>query len=180
MWAPVSSTRRCPLFATAPGDSATYVGDRCEACGRAHPIIRDIQGHWTQEVLIAQDGSEISWAALNMHDDTFLHVRQFQFVQDTPGQAVLRLVPANGFGEKDVDRIQRNLGRKLSGQIAFTIELTDAIALSSRGKAIYVDQRIASASQVLPRSVMVDVFTQYPSHRPDPKQQGAGIMYTFL
>ena len=48
----------------------------------------DIRGHRIQEVLIAVDGSEISWTSLNMHDDTFLLVRQFQFTQEIPGQAV--------------------------------------------------------------------------------------------
>ena len=131
-----------PLIRYRTGDWATYVGDRCQACGREHAIIRDIRGHRTQEVLIAADGSEISWTALNMHDDTFMHVKQFQFVQDTPGRAVLRIVPADGFREDDADRIQRNLGRKLDVRLTFTIELVDAIPLSARGKTIYVDQQI--------------------------------------
>lgn len=131
-----------PFIRYRTGDWATYVGSRCEACGREHTIIRDIRGHRTQEVLIAADGFEIPWAALNVHDDTFIRVRQFQFVQETPGQAVLRLVPTDSFGEDDAARIRRNLARKLDGQLSFTIELVDAIGLSIRGKAIYVDQRI--------------------------------------
>jgi phenylacetate-CoA ligase len=131
-----------PFIRYRTGDWATYVGERCQACGREHTLIRDIRGHRTQEVLIAADGSEISWAALNMHDDTFLHVRQFQFMQETPGQAVLRILPADGFGEDDVNRIHRNLGRKLDRRLDFTIELVESISLSARGKAIYVDQRI--------------------------------------
>lgn len=131
-----------PFIRYRTGDYATYVGNRCNACGREHPIIRDIRGHRTQEVLMAADGSEISWTALNMHDDTFLHVRQFQFSQDTPGQAVLQIVPADGFRQEDTERIRRSLGRKLNGQLAFTIELVEAIPLSPRGKAIYIDQRI--------------------------------------
>ena len=75
-----------PFIRYRTGDWATYVGDRCEACGREHPIIRDIRGHRTQEMLLASRWPEISWTALNMHDDTFVHVRQFQFLQDTPGQ----------------------------------------------------------------------------------------------
>jgi phenylacetate-CoA ligase len=137
-----------PFIRYRTGDWATYVGGRCEACGREHTLIRDIRGHRTQEVLIAADDSEISWTALNMHDDTFMHVRQFQFFQETPGQAVLRIVPADGFGEDDAERIHRNLGRKLDRQLAFTIELTEAIPLSARGKAIYVDQRIQQEKKV--------------------------------
>ena len=131
-----------PFIRYRTGDWATYIGDRCQACGREHIIIRDIRGHRTQEVLIAADGSEIPWAALNMHDDTFIHVRQFQFRQETPGQAVLRVVPADGFGEEDAVRIHRNLGRKLNGQVTFAIKIVEAIPLTARGKAIYVDQRI--------------------------------------
>ncbi len=131
-----------PLIRYRTGDWATYVGNRCEACGREQIILRDIQGHRIQEVLIAADGTEISWTSLNMHDDTFLHVRQFQFVQETPGKAVLRIVPADGFQEEDAGRIYRNLGRKLDGQLVFAIESVTAIPLSPRGKAIYVDQRV--------------------------------------
>jgi phenylacetate-CoA ligase len=131
-----------PFIRYRTGDWATYVGNHCEACGRAHTLIRDIRGHRTQEVLIAADGSEIPWTALNMHDDTFFHVRQFQFLQETPGQAVLRIVPADGFGEEDSDRIHRNLDHKLDSRLDFTIELVDAILLSPRGKTIYIDQRI--------------------------------------
>jgi len=79
-----------------------------------------------------------------MHDDTFLHVRQFQFYQHTPGQAVLRVMPAKGFGDEDRRRIQQNLGYKLDGQVTLIIELVDSIPLSPRGKAVYVDRPIAS------------------------------------
>jgi phenylacetate-coenzyme A ligase PaaK-like adenylate-forming protein len=131
-----------PFIRYRTGDWATYVGERCEACGREHTIIRDIRGHRTQEVLIAADGSEIPWTALNMHDDTFIRVRQFQFLQETPGKAVLRVMPASGFSEDDKVRMQRNLRRKLDSQLIFTIKIVDAIPLSTRGKAIYVDQKI--------------------------------------
>ena len=136
-----------PFIRYRTGDWATYVGDRCDACGREHIVIRDIRGHRIQEVLIAADGSEISWTALNMHDDTFIRVRQFQFSQETPGQAVLQIVPADGFGEEDVERIYRNLGRKFNGQLAFKIRRVNAISLSARGKTIYVDQQIPQAKR---------------------------------
>ena len=76
-----------------------------------------------------------------MHDHTYDHVRQFQFRQDAPGRAVLRVVPAEGFGDEDRRRIHASLGRKLDGRVNFTIELVDSIPLSPRGKAVYVDQQ---------------------------------------
>jgi phenylacetate-CoA ligase len=136
-----------PFIRYRTGDYATYVADRCGACGREHAVIRDIRGHRTQEVLIAADGSQISWTALNMHDDTFCNVRQFQFYQDTPGRAVLRVVPADGFGDEDRRRILWKLGQKLDRSLDLTIEMVGAVALSPRGKAIYVNQRIPGFEQ---------------------------------
>jgi len=131
-----------PFIRYRTGDYATYVADACSACGRAHVCIRDIAGHRTQEVLVAADGAQISWTALNMHDDTFDRVRQVQFYQDTPGRAVLRIVVAEGFGEVDRRRIQASLTRKFDNRLEFTLEVVEAIPLTGRGKAVYVDQRI--------------------------------------
>jgi phenylacetate-CoA ligase len=133
-----------PFIRYRTGDFATYIGDHCSSCGRHHLIIRDIQGHRVQEMLIASDGSEISWTAMNMHDDTFDHVRQFQFYQDTPGRGILKIVPAINFDQADSLRIRVNLQKKFAGRFDFTIELCKEIPLSTRGKAIYVDQRITS------------------------------------
>lgn len=135
-----------PFIRYRTGDWATYVSDRCAECGREHIIIRNILGHRIQESLVATDGSEIPWTALNMHDNTFVHVRQFQFMQETPGRAVLKIVPASEFGNEDTERIYRNLRRKLTDQLTLGVELVDAIPLSPRGKAIYVDQRITNTS----------------------------------
>ncbi len=131
-----------PFIRYRTGDYATYVSDRCGACGRAHVCVRDIAGHRTQEVLVAADGARISWTALNMHDDTFDRVRQVQFFQDTPGRAVLRVVAAAGFSEADRRRIQESLGRKFDNRLEFTLEVVDGIPLTGRGKVVYVDQRL--------------------------------------
>ncbi len=131
-----------PFIRYRTGDEATYRAERCHLCGREHKILTDLCGHHFQEALITADGDEIPWAALNMHDDTFQQVRQFQFAQSAPGRAVLRVVPAEGFTPGDVERIGRMLDLKLRDRIALTVQVVDAIPLSGRGKAIYVDQRV--------------------------------------
>ena len=134
-----------PFIRYRTGDEATYRADRCRVCGREHRILADIRGHHLQEALITADGDEIPWSALNMHDDTFRQVRQFQFAQSTPGRAVLRVVPARGFVPGDIERIGRMLDTKLRDRIALTVQVVNGIARSGRGKAIYVDQRIERA-----------------------------------
>lgn len=137
--------RIVPFIRYRTGDMATLVGLRCEHCGRQHPIIKDIRGHRTQEMLVLAGGAQVSWTAMNMHDDTFANVRQFQFFQDTPGKAILKIVPADAFTPADRDRMVANLTAKFDGQIEFSVQKVDRINLTSRAKAVYVDQHIASA-----------------------------------
>lgn len=131
-----------PFIRYRTGDYATYVGDHCDACGRAHTLIRDVRGHRTQEMLVASDGSLIAWTAINMHDRTFDDVRQLQFRQETPGMATLLVVPSDSFDDSSRRRIIASLDHKLDGQLKVSIELVSSIPLSSRGKATYVDQRL--------------------------------------
>jgi phenylacetate-CoA ligase len=105
-------------------------------------VLKDVRGHRVQEMLVAVDGSTIVWTALNMHDDTFDRVVRFQFYQEQPGHALLRLVPGAGFSDSDRRRIEQNLARKIDGRLQVSLQIVDAIDVSARGKAIYVDQRI--------------------------------------
>ncbi len=134
-----------PFIRYRTGDFATYVGDHCEQCGRQQVIIRDIVGHRTQEMLVASDGSCIGWTALNMHDDTFRHVRRFQFFQDSPGKAILKIVPSDGFAPDEKRRILDHLAVKLSDRVSVEICLCEEIPLSPVGKVTYIDQRIETA-----------------------------------
>lgn len=133
-----------PFIRYRTDDYATYVGDRCEACGREHIVLRDIHGHRIQEILIAADGTVMPWTGLGVEgsQEAFIHVRQIQFYQDTRGRAVLKIVPAEGFNDDSRRGVYKFFKWKFEGTIDFTIELTDSIPLSPRGKAIYVDQRI--------------------------------------
>ena len=133
-----------PFIRYRTGDYAVYVDKHCDRCGRQGPVIREIRGHRIQEMLVAGDGSQIPWTALNMHDDTFTNVFRFQFFQNVPGLATLRIVPVDSFNSEDEYRIKKNLKRKLDERIAFEIEIVDSIPVSGTGKAIYVDQQIQS------------------------------------
>jgi phenylacetate-coenzyme A ligase PaaK-like adenylate-forming protein len=139
-----------PFLRYRTGDHATYVGERCEKCGREGLVVREIRGHRTQEMIVARDGSLISWAGLNLHGEAFRRVQQFQFFQERPGIAVLRLVPGQGFDAGDERELLVYLRRTLQGQGDVTIALVDSIELSATGKGLYVDQRITPAERAGP------------------------------
>lgn len=132
-----------PFIRYRTGDFATLVGQGCRACGRDQILIRDVQGRRPAGCLVAQDGSTITMTALNVHDDTFERVRQFQFVQDAPGRAELLLVPGDGFSDGEGRRVLANLDLKLHGRVRLSLRLVEQIKLTPRGKHVIVDQRIA-------------------------------------
>ena len=86
---------------------------------------------------------------MNMHDDTFDNVKQFQFYQDTKGVAILKIVPAKRYQPKDRKRISINLNKKFYGRLEFTVQETKSISLTKRGKALIVDQHISSWENII-------------------------------
>jgi phenylacetate-CoA ligase len=142
-----------PFIRYRTGDYAVLAGDTCGRCGRHHMLLERIEGHNIGEMLVAVDGSMISWTAVNMHDDTFDRVRQFQFYQDQPGVAQLRVVPVDGFADGDRSHLQQHLAAKLGGRINFDVVVCERIAPTPSGKAIYIDQRLATASS--PEGILI-------------------------
>lgn len=140
--------RAMPFIRYRTGDYATYVGDYCNSCGRNQLIIKDIRGHRTMETLVAKDGALIPYTAVNTHDDTFEEVLQYQFVQSVKGQAILKIVPSKKDHNINESKIQKQIESRLQGQLSITIDFVDKIALTSRGKSVYVDQKIDISSLI--------------------------------
>jgi len=130
-----------PFIRYRTGDRATYVGERCEACGRQHVIINQIRGRWPQGELIAVDGSVVTMTTLNVHDDTFRHVREYQFHQSMPGKAVLCIVPSIPLEEKEQRRIVANMNTRLQGQVVLDLEIRTELVKTPRGKQLRVIQK---------------------------------------
>jgi len=123
-----------PFVRYRTGDWATYIGERCEACGREHIIITDIKGRWPQGWLIAADGSVVTMTALNVHDDTFRKIREYQFRQSAPGKATLCVVPTGVLGTAEQQRVVANMNRRLQGQVVLDLEVRTELVKTSRGK----------------------------------------------
>jgi phenylacetate-CoA ligase len=67
-------------------------------------------------------------------------IAEYQFYQDTVGEAVARIVPARGTA--DFSRYENLLNRKLAGELSVTVQVVDRIATTSRGKRKIIDQRL--------------------------------------
>lgn len=129
-----------PFIRYRTGDYCTYLGDHCPECGRNYPIFTDVRGRWTQEVLYGKGGNSICMSAINVHSDNFKNVFRYQFYQDTPGKALLKIMPTKYFSEKERRAIVKEFNDKFNGNVKIESVFVDDIPLTKRGKYKFIDQ----------------------------------------
>lgn len=104
-------------------------------------LFKRIEGR-IQELIVTSTGRLISMTAINMHDETFDNVRQFQFYQDTPGKLILKILPNQKFSGKDLQRIYNNLKFKLGDDTSLEIKIVDSIPRTKSGKLRFLEQKL--------------------------------------
>ncbi len=130
-----------PFIRYRTGDYATYVSDHCDVCKRQNTVITDIKGRWPQGELIAYDGSIVSMTALNVHDDTFKNIKEYQFHQFVHGKATLCIIPIVPLDEAEQQRIVKNINKRLQGQVEINLELRTELVKTAIGKQPRVIQK---------------------------------------
>jgi phenylacetate-CoA ligase len=121
-------------------DLATHTNQKSPD-GFNYRLFKRIEGR-LQELIVTSTGRLISMTAINMHDETFDNVRQFQFYQDTPGKLILKILPNKNFSNVDLQRIYDNLKFKLGNDTELEIKLVDSIPRTKSGKLRFLDQKL--------------------------------------
>ncbi len=121
-------------------DLATYT-NQMSPDGFNYRLLKRIEGR-IQELIVTSTGRLISMTAINMHDETFDNVKQFQFYQDTPGKIILKILPSNKFSDKDLQRIYDSLKFKLGSDTNLDIVLVDSIPRTRSGKLRFLEQKL--------------------------------------
>jgi phenylacetate-CoA ligase len=123
-------------------DYAVKGASACPACGRAFPVLTKISGR-AQEVIVTSSGRYISMTAVNMHDDVFDGLRQFQFFQEKAGEIVFNYVPKAGrLSVAEETKIYQRLTGKLGEDVALKLRPVREIARTKSGKYRFLDQRV--------------------------------------
>jgi phenylacetate-CoA ligase len=99
----------------------------------------------SHEIIITATGRHISMTAINMHDDLFDALRQFQFYQEELGRVVLRYVPKRPLSDRVGRTIHDRLMTKLGGDVELTLVAVDEIPRTHAGKLCFLDQRLPMA-----------------------------------
>lgn len=142
-----------PFIRYDTGDYARWSNTQCE-CGRGLPLLQSIAGR-VQEFLVTRVNTLISATSLNMHNDLFDRVYEYQFVQRQPGQAELRLVPKPDFGDNELTAIAQHMKSVSSSLIDFDVVTTKQMTKTKGGKQPTVIQHISGG--------VFKQHTQYPA-----------------
>jgi F0F1-type ATP synthase delta subunit len=83
---------------------------------------------------VGKDGGLISMTTVNVHDDTFEKIRDYQFRQSVPGQATLSVIPLENLTESEKKHIVEGMNKRLQGQITIKLEIQSELLQTGRGK----------------------------------------------
>jgi phenylacetate-CoA ligase len=122
-------------------DFAVLKGTECQACGRPYQVWERIEGR-LQEFIVTATGRHISMTSLNMHDDTFDEVKQFQFEQSTKGNLEFHYIPKSSWCNDAAAKIRKRLLLKLGPDVDLSMSPVDSIPLTNRGKHRFLVQHL--------------------------------------
>ncbi len=134
-----------PLIRYEIGDLAVMGKEGCP-CGFPGPMLKTVVGR-TSDFIHSPSGRQV-------HGEYFTHafyglksVRQFQFVQKSRTDFVLRIVATPEFRSADLDCILAETEKALGGEAKLSIEFPRAIAPSPSGKQRFTISELESSHQ---------------------------------
>lgn len=128
-------SRAMPLIRYQTNDLASVDGPGTCPCGRTYKSVRRIVGR-VEDLIVTPDGRHVGRL-----DAAFKYssgIRLSQVVQESPEEIVVRLVKADTFEQKDVDRIEDELRSRLGPVIGIRYEYVDDILPGKNGKVKFV------------------------------------------
>lgn len=129
-----------PFIRYATGDDGHITDDVC-GCGRGYPLLKEIVGR-TTDVLFTPEGKNIhGWFFLYIFWDYGKGIKEYQVVQETLEKIVVKIVPEEGFDEKQLDRIREVVAERSPG---WNIEFNyvDAIERTGAGKYKFIINKL--------------------------------------
>ena len=136
--------RVTPFIRYKTMDRAIVGESPCPSCGRDVLILDKVIGRM-QEVIITATGRYIAMTSINMHDDIFDGLRQFQFLQDQKGKLTFKYVARAPLPPSTLARMRDGLSAKLGSDVELTLQAVSDIPRSSSGKYRFLDQRLSLA-----------------------------------
>lgn len=119
-----------PLIRYRLGDMAMWVSEPC-SCGRAMPVLNGVSGR-LEDVVIGEDGRQVVRFHGIFVDQP--NIFEGQVIQEDIGQIRLKVVPTNGFAEKDVEDLVSRIRDRLGPTTSVIVERVNHIPRTPAGK----------------------------------------------
>jgi phenylacetate-CoA ligase len=125
-------------------DAGVKGSGRCDKCNRNFQLIERIEGR-LNEFLVNKEGKLLYTAIRRIDTDVFNNVKQFQFYQDEPGLAYLRIIRREPYSETDTRDIEEEIAKRFNipeSGIQIKLVFVEAIPSAASGKTLVTDQRL--------------------------------------
>lgn len=136
------ATRDFPFIRYRTGDIAVLDDRRC-TCGRALPMIREVQGR-TNDFLIASNGTPIPCGAFTYLVRELQGVDSFKVVQESIDHTRVSLATGAGFDPAATQALVQGFKRRLGEGVRVEVELVDRIPAEKSGKFRYIVSKVAA------------------------------------
>jgi phenylacetate-CoA ligase len=130
-----------PFIRYRTRDFATFKGYSCPSCKRPYQIWEKIDGR-LQEFAITKKGRPISMAAINMHDNIFDHIKQFQFYQEKKGEICFNYIAKETCIEEIINDMVDRLKKKFGEDMKIVPREVNKIPSTERGKHRFLIQKL--------------------------------------
>ncbi|WP_276253164.1 phenylacetate--CoA ligase family protein [Halomontanus rarus] len=126
--------RSMPFIRYRTGDFAVRAAGTCE-CGREYPRVKSLTGHKSNKRVVGPDGSLFSINLLyySIHDDTLSQFYKIQFIQNQPGQLLVKVV-SNDHEKTDERKLTDAIKRKCGEEMKVHVTEVDEVELTESGK----------------------------------------------
>lgn len=138
------ATRDYPFIRYRTGDIAVLDDRRC-SCGRALPMIREVQGR-TNDFLIATNGTPVPCGAFTYLVRELAGVDSFKVVQESLGHTRISLATGAGFDKAAVPTLVQGFRRRLGEEVRVDVEYVDKIGAEKSGKFRYIVSKVSAPS----------------------------------
>lgn len=126
-----------PLIRYHVGDVAVPSKTSMCPCGRAFPLLEDIQGRLT-DVVVTPEGNRLIVHFFTGILEYFSEIDTFQVLQDTSDHLLIRILPAKAFSRKTEARVRSALVEQGLRGMTIDIELVPSIPLTPAGKRRFI------------------------------------------
>lgn len=133
-----------PLIRYRTSDIGVMSSGPCNKCNRNFPLIERIEGR-LHDFLVNKEGKPLYTSTAGIDPGVLNNVKQFQFYQDEPGLAHLRILRRNTYSEMDTLALRKEITRLFSmpeSGMKVKLVFADAIPCSASGKTLVTDQRL--------------------------------------